>query len=436
MPPNEQHIPSRGSAILSRLWHPATLLGIFIIVQVIAWAVLPRLGVIPGEGNEGWRLASAGILEDRGYYSPVGWGITRIWQAVFGANNTSGFIFLATGFGLGLAGVWACLQTLFADRRLSGLTIYLTLCAPYLVWSVYVARDVALDMAAFGGMMLLGARILRAPHPTWGLVAVFGLAGSASVLIRESNLAVVVVLLFFLLLSRALSLRQFSLAIIILGLGLTPLLTWNSLRVGAPVLSTRIGLNLYFGNHPHYLDGHPVYDIDVFLGERVSDEARTWGIAGADPITVNQAFTQRAMDQIMADMPATAYRIVLKSWWWIGPTRIPQTDTQAILHPLRAEISIIRTSSPAKDLIYVLHRLVVLGGWLLCWPFARANWRATTFLILPIIALIPVIALTFPDTRFRLAYDAFSHGLAVAGWFGLWQVIRRVRARLATPAQG
>jgi 4-amino-4-deoxy-L-arabinose transferase-like glycosyltransferase len=377
-----------------------------------------------------WAVAAAGQPPEPSYYSPLPYWLARGWQALFGPGLLSAVAYKSLLFALALLLCSRLTGKLFGDRPVILVALMLTLLSPYLTWGVFAGRDVALELAAVAVLMGLASQSLVAPRPAGRLayLITLGLVGALVTWVREPDILLLPVLTVALVLWRRLTWRAAGLSWAALLLGLLPLLWLNYQATGTVTLSSRLGINLYYGNHPFYLTGHPRYDIDGFLWRRVQAELRQLDSPPVSYVEGSGQLSRLAFDFITADPIQAAYRATLKTLWWLGPFRIPGSDAGAYLHPEEEAIVIHRTARPYKELLYIWHRLLVLilvgaAFWL-----ARPERQRLIFLLLPVLALLPAAVLTFPDTRFRLALDPYTYVAAAVGLVLMW---REVRPRLA-----
>jgi hypothetical protein len=338
--------------------------------------------------------------------------LMRYWQELFGSGSISAFIFKLLLYGASLFFIWLIATHMFNNRLTSILSLYFSILSPYLVWSVYVGRDVAADVLAVSALMFFGVTSYRTKKLRD--LAVMALTGAFATGIRETNLFVFLALLIFLGLCARVSIPRLILSGTLFLIGLSPLLTWNYLSTGTVVLSTRTGINLLYGNHPNYLEGHPKYDIDVFLGDRVEYEYGS-RFSILNEVERDRAYREAALEIVLAEPVEAVYRSLLKAGWWLGPMRIPGSDREARLLPDRDEIILGREQTVGKELLYLLHRSMILILLIVGWKYSSFSWRSALLLALPTLAVMPVAIMTFPDSRFRLALDPYTYILAAAG---------------------
>ena len=404
------------------LWQNPWVIGVFFVGlnAVVGYLLITVFDHDPAKAVT-WQLAKANQLPLDAEYSPLPSLITQFWQYLFGDGSLSAFSYNSFFYGLSLLMILAVAQNIFNNSAVSRLSIYLTMLSPYLAWSIYVGREVAMDVFGVSVLILFASRIYL--NFTLNNLIAFALAGSLATSFRESTLAVFFALLLFFWLRGVLKTRRLFLASAVFILGISPLLVWNFSQTRAIILSTRFGQNLYLGNHPFYLEGHPKYDIDVFLSQRVSQEINFPDTV--TPIERDKAYRQLAFASV-AERPSEALqRLILKSLWWIGPTRVPESDLRAYLHPENDIIIIEGDKSTEKELLYTLHRSLILLAVLAYWKQPSFHWEKALFLLLPMLAVMPIVLATFPDTRFRLAYDPYIHMLAAAGLVNLGAQFRQ-----------
>ncbi|HRO51667.1 MAG TPA: glycosyltransferase family 39 protein [Alicycliphilus sp.] len=169
----------------------------------------------------------------------------------FGEN-----IFVARLFNMLLGGVAIVLCSLVAKEagagrigRLMAATIW-AIYLPASVYGVYLAKE-NLMIPLMLGVVWCALRLIKKPSKslTIGCGILFGLLA----LTGNSALSLVAIVAFALMLSPALMPQRVILAILMLGAALTISVPWmirNMYVIGAPVLNTNGGFNLYLGNNP------------------------------------------------------------------------------------------------------------------------------------------------------------------------------------------
>lgn len=391
---------------------PWFILTIFILFNAFVGFSLIHIFDYDPSKSLTWRLASAHKLPPEARYSPLPSILSQIWQYLFGKGQVSALSFYFFFYGIAIFLIFNITQRLFEDSKVSTLTVYLTMFSPYIAWSVYVGPEVALDIFSISLLLFFASKIYVKGFNLKYLVA-FALAGSLATSVREPSLAVFSALLLFLCFRGRLTRSQLLLGSVVFLVGISPLLIWNYSQTQSLTLSTRLGENLYLGNHPYYLTGHPKYDIDDFLEPRIHQEVPF--PEKQSSINKDAVYRQLAWTNVK-ERPAEALeRSFLKGIWWVGLSRIPGSDSSAYLHPENNLIVLEGETSLLKDLLYILHRTLVLLAFLVYWKEPGFRWEKALFLLIPTIAVMPIAMATFPDTRFRLAYDPYFHMLAAAG---------------------
>lgn len=388
---------------------------VFVVLNVAFGVFGSQLAYDP-KADRSWQLATE-FTSGRPLYASASRSVLpsilmSAWQRVWGIGGVSAFAFKFLCFGIAFFFIKRFADYLFRDQLHTTLTLYLVAFSPYLLWSVYVGRDVALDVLGVSLVMFFAGRLYQ--DQSVGNVIGFAMAGAFAAMIREPNILVFLALLAFFRVSRLADVRRLVLAGGLFAVAISPWLISNYRATGTLSLSTRTGVNLLYGNHPYYLDGHPTYDIDVFMREQVEYETgiQASGLSGVEK---NEAYQAVAIDAIKSDPIGFVYRSLMKAYWWIGPARIPSSDRFAQLMADQEVIVLKRQPNRAKELVYFLHRTLILVGLLLFWKHPSFSWQKSLFLLLPTLAVMPVVMLTFPDTRFRMALDPYSYVLTAAG---------------------
>ena len=179
--------------------------------------------------------------------------------------------------------------------------------------------------------------------------------------------------------------------------------------VGSFTLATNTGTNLYLGNHPFYLHGHPHYDIDAFLEtERVKKEMSEDNAQGLAEAQSDAYFRGKAYESIRSNIPAFLYRTLVKTvWHWFNFEIIPNYTSQAYLEGEVNRIVIEGRIGLLTGLTYIIYKFLYLP--LFLWSVVvlfqkKIDVRLWLF-YLPYLALWPIVALTFPDTRFKIVAE-------------------------------
>ena len=410
--------------------HPLTIGFLAVLISAILGLILPSYGVSIGYG-ETWGRASNNNLDIlSGEYSPLPGLLVMIWQSVLGTSSQSAFLYKTLLLIICLFFFWKSIQIMWEKRSVTVIASYFLILSPYLMWSFYNGRDTDVDIVSVSIVMWLIARVYRKPAVLD--VILLGLAGALAVTMRESNLIVLPSLVLVLRVIGKINWRHFSVILLVYVIGLIPLLTVNFIATQTITISTRAGGSLYGGHHPMYLYGHPLYDHEGYLSQRLHYDLRQV-YPNYDSVTRSEQYNLArtlAINLMIEDPIGTVYRCLVKSWWWIGPLRVPQTDAIGRLADDQNIITIEREAKFGKELLYVVHRFIILGLILLYWKQSDFDWRRTLILMLPVFALMPVVALATPDTRYRLAYDPYWYSVAAMGFVLSIEVfVRWIRSR-------
>lgn len=397
---------------------PVIIVGAVIMSLVMSWLISDVFN-IKLTTNATWRLAIREEINIDGQYSPLPFLLASGWQRIFGQGAFSFILYTTLLLSISAVCIRWIAHTLFNRFSVTLLSVYLTLFSPYLMWSLFVGRDVNLDVAAVAVLMVFAVRIYQGKQG-WDWLG-FALAGAFATSVRESNIVTLPVLTMFFFTIRLISFPKVIVIAVAFAVGLTPLLVWNYIHTKTITLSTRSGYNLYIGNHPLYTSGHPIYDIDVFMQERARND---YGEMRQEltATELDSVYRQAAVEYIVAHPFDTAYRMLLKAYWWLGPTRIPMSDTVAKLDADEDIVHLEAAADSFKDVLYLVHRFVILVGILLYWKYGDDfSWRRSLLLLLPTLAVMVIAMVTFPDTRFRLALDPYTFMLSASGIAGIFR---------------
>jgi hypothetical protein len=332
-----------------------------------------------------------------------------------------------------LATAWAGMLALYGlARRALGAALpalaaaLLALANPYALWTFLLSRDAGSEFL-FGGLMLWAA-ISAAKRevegkPALGVMLLALLAGIALGLTRVTGffIAIAVFLIAFLISRTARQRRSWAFALAGVVASALLLCAFNWRQVGAFRLATNGGYNLYLGNHPAYLHAHPHYDVDVFLGAVAQAE----GLDGLPEAERDSAYTRRALEFIRADPAAFGLRLVLKSvWHWFNLEKVPNYTSPSLLSA-DGQTAHLAAIDVLPSLAYVLYKLIYLPLLLLAMLLLFLGRIESRMWLLfgPLLGLWPVLALTFPDTRFKIDAELLAWPAMVVAW--LW--LRRGR---------
>jgi hypothetical protein len=306
---------------------------------------------------------------------------------------------------------------------------------PYFIWTILLSRDSGLEFLFMGIVLWSCLAIVRPVSPDkpsrgrWlALLMVASMVAASLTRVTAFFMAAAVVGLALVLSPSGASRRQMvccAAALLVFG-GLWAY--YNFRQVGAFLLATNSGYNLYLGNHPAFLHGYPHYDLDVFL--RSQDIA---GLDGASEVVRNRRYTQEAIRFIQADPVGFIYRTTMKSiWFWLSPEKLPNytTDSRIVSQGSLTDWTAHLTPvDVVPGLAYMVFRMVYLPGLLasVVAVYRKTLDRRYALLYGPLLGLWPILALTFPDTRFKLSAEALTLPIVVAAACALWRTRRSIR---------
>lgn len=388
---------------------------LFVRRAISARGLVPELQSTLASAESAWR---AGSFPQSAAYPPL---IPALIMTLRGAGLP-----LPDPWLFNLVAAWAGLLVLYAlSRRALGAPLpafaagLLALANPYALWTFLLSRDAALEFFLGGLMLWAVVSVVRREAEGRRAGSLVWLSLAAAVALGFTRVtgffAAAAVFLIALVISRSPGLRR-GWALALLGLTTSALLlcAFNLRQAGAFRLATNGGYNLYLGNHPAYLHAHPHYDVDVFLGPVAQAE----GFEGLPEAERDQAYTRRAIEFIQSDPAAFALRLALKSaWHWFNLEKIPNYTSPSLLQP-DGQTALLAPIDVLPGLVYMLYRLFTLPLFVavLVLMGMRRLERHVYLLIAPLLGLWPVVALTFPDTRFKIDADLLTLPAMVAVW--------------------
>ncbi len=402
-------------------YHGTALASLLVLGTALAHLILHvalQRGLYPGVVgffSDANRLITEGAIGSAFYPPLVVWIATALKMLHIPLSPS---IFSGVWFLLGMVLFYGFLYLVTHSRGWAwGGTIFAIL-NPYFIWTAMLSNDTGPEWVWFLCVVIalcLGARGVSKKMAF--ILMVFG--GVGSVLTRVTGLYIVAALLlaaWIFYRSRLRSLIYVGALSLLTACGI--LLAWNMLQVNSATLSTNVGINLYFGNHPAYLQGHPQYDIDVFLREAAQQDVEQ----GLSEVEADKKFASLGWGFIRHDPAAFLYRALIKSsWYWIGLEKIPNYSGNIYL-----EIATRRVHLPEIDvrqgLGYMLYRVVCLG--VIAWWLIGGRWKTPLEVWIVWsgwIGLWPIMILTFPDTRFHLVLETLLSAWIVCILYGFWR---------------
>lgn len=398
----------------------ASLVLLLIALSSIAWLVIGaahQRGLVPEVSefiDAAQRTWQTGSLPRSAFYPP---GVTLIVLGVraLGITSIDPFVFNFCLLALGVTIFHLLARRLLRNDWLASLAGILALLNPYFVWTAMLSKDTSAEFCSLAGFLwlmtaALDANASEAQHAGRSIgILLFAVLMS---LVRVTNVfvALATFALVFVWPGQARRRKWIAKLSVAFTAFVLAFCGYNYYRVGAFNLATNGGYNLYLGNHPAYLHGHPHYDIDVFLRSIDRHEE----LAPLDESTKNREYTRRAVKMIKADPSAFLYRLIVKSeWHWFNLEKIPNyTSATQVLSDqgtsgCSAELAPIRA---APNLAYVLYKIFYLPVFIfgLILFLRRRIPVEQAVLFAPMFGLWPVVALTFPDTRFKICAEVIA----------------------------
>jgi hypothetical protein len=355
---------------------------------------------------------------------------------VLGISSLNPYVFNFCMLFIGLGAMYGMARVVLRNNIYAFWSVGFALLNPYFLWIAFLTKDTSAEFMFLSLLLWLTLHLLHLPEMNIRrkkYVYGGGFIGSAICLSlsRVTGFAIVFTSLLLLIwpLTKGWKRRFFSVCGGIFVVFTFLFCLYNYLLAGAFTLATNGGINLYLGNHPAYLHGHPHYDIDVFIN---------WDFRELDGIPVPssehyRAFSQKAVEFIVTDPLAAVYRVIRKSaWHWFNLEKVPNYSTHSTLYAKTETYwtaHLERHINVVPSLCYLLYKLVYLPVFLLS-AIALAYRKIDlhfTLLYTPLLGLWPIMVLTFPDTRFKISAEVLLVPALVAAclhWRELHQAFR------------
>lgn len=368
------------------------------------------------------QIHETGVFPHSAMYPPL---VTLLALGVraTGVTTINPYVFNFVFFAIGLVVMFGLSRRLLKHDWLAFAAVVLALLNPYFVWTEMLSKDSSVEFLFTGILLWLVAiasdesRVVSARR-RWAIGTAMVVAAGLLTLTRVTGVFVAFVV-WFIAFMMADERRQKLLHTACAGAFLVFVIAfcaYNQARVGAFALATNGGYNLYLGNHPAYLHGHPHYDIDVFL-RNVDGHDDLSNLSEAER---NLEYTKRARELIRADLPAFVYRLIVKSTWhWFNLEKIPNyTSASELENTGSAEGGLARLGPIhiKPSLAYLLYKLAYVPLFVLGLIALARNKldRRLALVCGPMLGLWPVVALTFPDTRFKISAEVIVLPVLVA----------------------
>jgi hypothetical protein len=396
------------------------LVVLVVIVTVVTMKSLMSRGILAPPPEYDWNTA----------FYPPGMNIIYKFFGVFGITSASPFlrpilIFVALVF------VYLMAQHIMGKGWYCLLTVTLVILNPYFIWSGLIQRDTAAEVLFVSATIYFLLRFLDTLPSIMscrflGFVAGLIICMSVTCLVRVTSFAIVGVLLItsFVIVPR--NRQRIVLASVIIYFTIFSLsfCYYNYRLVGSFSLSTNMGYNIFIGNHPLYLHGHPKYDIDDFFESHYlpkRDFVSSGLINSMNENQRNDFYQSIAARNIREDITALIYRIIVKTfWYWFGIEKIPNYSGGAVLDSEGGKL-ILSKIGLTHNLPYVLYRLLFVPGFIgaVSILLRRVPAPQVWLFYVPLIAIWMPCVLTFPDTRFRLPGEIIAV-VGIVACFKAW----------------
>jgi hypothetical protein len=308
-------------------------------------------------------------------------------------------------------------------RRWFGVAAGLVAALLVAVYPYYVAHDTALQdtaMATAGGALAVCALLVaRTSTRPWAWIAAGALAGLI-VLVRGTMLPFSLGAVIWIALVGDGGPRARLLRAAVVGLTLAVVLgVWmarNEVRVGAPVLSTEVGEELFEANHPLTFSHYPAASVDLSANAvmRSMSPADQRAVLSRGEVGRNDWFMAHGLDWIGHHPGETAVGMVRKEVaafsWVFSPAK--DAATQAVYFASYAPILLLGLVGVATT--------------------ARSGWREHSLVWLQFAGFAVVTAIFWAHTSHRSVLDVYLMVFAapvvvrLAAW--LWALTRFGRA--------
>jgi hypothetical protein len=406
----------------------------FVVVQSSMFVLASqRLGIEP----ESRFLADAeqwvqhGLSPATDAYPPLVTWFYALLLTLLGATTTLNLTWVhAAWFALSAALFWVFLGELLTSKGERLCVFLLAYANPYFVWLCLTSKDTVFEACALFWFFAAVMRVMRSDRvPSWRQSAAWVLLPALAaffVRITAGITALAVTALASALTTRA-KRKVFVGATIGLAMTLVGYGTVNRVRYGAFGLSYTFGLNVYYGNNALYDYAHPRHDVDVYLPPPVpQSEVFT--------PSANRRLTQMGVDYMKAHPLETFARIAEKSvWWWFNFEKVPNLASNTELVSYDRPFLTVKTS-PIRYLpmvAYLVYKIVYVPLFIVALAVFLGTRRRRTpewwVLLMPLVAIWPVAAITFPDTRFKIVPE-----MLLVPWIFLmcrdgWRLLREAR---------
>ncbi|HPA47759.1 MAG TPA: hypothetical protein PLG59_11530 [bacterium] len=330
-----------------------------------------------------------------------------------GWKEINPFVFNAILLNLGVLFFYALARMLLRGVSWAFGAVLLMILNPYFVSTSLLSRDTAAEFLFTGLFFLFLFGGFRSGFPDRQVRSLFPILlfviAAVLALVRVTGFFSVLILFAACFLLEKPLRRVFGVLLALWIVFALLFMLYNHRTVGSFTLATNAGTNLYLGNHPLYLHGHPHYDIDAFLEtERIKKELSENSADGLSEAQLDAYFKGRAFEAIRANIPAFLYRVLVKTvWHWFNFEIIPNYTSRAYLEGGENRIVVESRIGLLTGLAYMIYKFAYLP--LFLWSIIvllqkKIDLRMGLF-YLPYLALWPIVVLTFPDTRFKIVAE-------------------------------
>ncbi len=393
------------------LFQLTLLLAVALVISTVEVQLFRKLGLSPGVQHSiamADQVRLSGSMPRTAFYPPLGMLIALGLKSI-GIVKISPYVFNFSMLAMGLAAMYGMSKYVSRSRLDAFIAVAIALFNPYFIWTLLLSRDSSVEFMFLTVLLWLAVVAVRMPEDSSRSKKCMlgtGLVGSAILLLlsRVTGLFIVLALILMGIWQSGTVLRRKFFALCGAAFVVLALLfcTYNYFLVGEFTLATNGGINLYIGNHPAYLHGHPHYDIDVFVGKMKDEEIESLG-----EVERNRAYFRKGINFILADPVSFIYRSITKSvWHWVNLEKIPNYTShtwaeKASGKPLIAHLGSVNVT---PGLAYLLYKLLYLPVFIVSIAAVLRKRIDSRYGLLyaPLLGLWLVVVLTFPDTRFKI----------------------------------
>lgn len=385
---------------------------------LIEWAAcfffLLKARIVPEGGFllDAESMLATGPIPNIDAYPPllrmIYWGAMK----TFHVSSLNPWIVYTLGFFLAGGAFYWLLTQLNLSAKTQKWIFLLGMLNPYFVWLTLTSKDTAFE--AFFSFLFFGLVFKRvhtqedAPVRTRSVillvaVALLGLLTRLTTIFPA--LLVCVMLAIFLRGTRRKEFVTVSVGVLLIALGYAGI---HARAYGSFSLSNTFAPNFYFGNHPLYDYAHPRNDLDIFLPNSLDESV----FQGPDS---SKKLISLGVERIIHQPSAFAVRIIEKSLWhWFNFEKIPNLSSNTMVLSATNDQLVLRVTPIRyfEMLPYLLYKLLYVPAFFFA-LLALAALRdrklfSFTLLLVPLLALWPIVVLTFPDTRFKIVGEMMA----------------------------